>query len=78
MQTEMPMQVDITKSTSIVCEKCENSVFIQGVLLRKISKFITFTQKDALIPVPIFTCSKCGHVNVEFIPAELRELTQNS
>lgn len=78
MKEEMSMQVDISKSLPIICEKCENNIFIQGVLLRKISKFITFTQKDALMPIPIFSCSKCGHVNLEFIPIELRELTQTT
>ena len=25
--------------------------------------------QDALIPIPVFACGKCGHVNKEFLPA---------
>jgi hypothetical protein len=48
-------------------------VFIEGVMLRKASRFITGTAQDAVIPIPVFSCSACGHVNEEFIPSQLRK-----
>jgi hypothetical protein len=41
-------------------------------MLRKASKFLTGTPQDALIPLPVFSCSKCGHVNTEFLPEPLK------
>jgi len=38
-------------------------------MLRKASKFLTGTAQDALIPIPVFACGKCGHVNKDFLPA---------
>ena len=57
----------------MVCEKCENEVFVEGVMLRKASKFLTGTTQDAVVPIPVFTCSKCGHVNNDFLPKELQQ-----
>jgi len=39
-------------------------------MLRKVSKFLVAaaTDKDQIIPVPVFHCVKCGHVNSEFTP----------
>ena len=61
--------IDLTKTTPIVCEKCNNDVFEEGVMLRFASRLITFTPKDSLIPIPVFSCKKCGHVNDQFIPS---------
>jgi hypothetical protein len=33
----------------------------------------TGTAQDALVPIPLFACAKCGHVNNEFLPLEMRE-----
>ena len=48
------------------------NVFQEGLMLRKASKFLTGTQQDALIPLPVFSCAKCGHVNEEFLPEPLK------
>jgi len=72
MQQQPKMNISLEKTTPFVCEQCENQVFIEGALLRKASKFLTGTSQDAIIPIPVFTCSKCGHVNEEFMPEQLR------
>ena len=70
------LNVALNKTTAFECDECQNQVFIQGVLLRKASKFLTGTSQDAIVPIPIFSCSKCGHVNSEFLPAELKPTTE--
>jgi hypothetical protein len=39
-------------------------------MLRKVSRFVTGTSQDALMPIPVFTCSKCGGVNADFMPKD--------
>jgi hypothetical protein len=69
MKNQQPqLNISLDKTTPIICEKCEYDVFKEGVMLRKASKFLTGTTQDALIPIPVFACGKCGHVNEEFIP----------
>ena len=69
-QKELNMNVALKDTTAITCEECEYNVFQEGVLLRKISRFVTGTSQDALMPIPVFTCIKCGHVNEEFMPKD--------
>ena len=71
-QQQVQMNISLDKTTGITCDKCDNNIFIEGMILRKASRFITGTAQDAMIPIPVFTCSKCGHVNEEFIPMQLR------
>ena len=62
--------VDITQTTPIVCDECENEHFIQVNLMRKLSPMLSPTGQPALIPIPVFACSKCSHVNKEFLPKD--------
>jgi uncharacterized Zn finger protein len=77
--SQQPMNLNITldKTTGVVCEGCSNETFQEVILLRKASRFITGTAQDALIPIPVFACSGCGHVNEEFIPIQLRNNAEN-
>ncbi len=67
---EKPTQkisIDVIKnSTEIKCEFCEHDTFEEVLKLRKISKIITGSSKDTLIPIPVFACKKCGNINKDF------------
>ena len=71
-QEQMNLNISLDKTTETTCDGCGNNVFQEGVLLRKASRFLTGTSQDAMIPIPVFACSKCGHVNEEFLPVQLR------
>jgi len=34
--------------------------------IRKLSKLYTGQPKDTLIPIPMFACKECGHINKVF------------
>lgn len=70
-QQRMGLNISLDKTTALVCEACSNETFIQVTFLRKVSKFIAGTDQDALIQIPSFACTKCGHVNEEFQPKNL-------
>lgn len=69
-QKQINMNVAMKDTLPIICEECGNQVFIEGVMLRKVSRFMTGTQQDALMPLQVFACSKCGHVNDDFMPKD--------
>jgi hypothetical protein len=70
MKNQQPqLNITLDKTTPVICEECQYDVFKEGVMLRKASKFLTGTAQDALIPIPVFACGKCGHVNKDFLPA---------
>jgi uncharacterized Zn finger protein len=60
------VRVGLENSTAIVCEKCENSTFKEASYLRKISRLLTGSAEDMIVPVPTFICTACGHVNEQF------------
>lgn len=66
-------QISLQDTTPVVCEKCGGQVFENGVILREVSAILTGTGQPGIIPIPVFICSECGHVNTQFIPQELRE-----
>ena len=77
-QEQMNLNITLDKTTGMSCDECGNEVFQEGVLLRKASRFITGTAQDAMIPIPVFTCSKCGHVNEEFLPSQLKNKSEDN
>ena len=58
--------IDMSQTTSIQCEKCENSTFKQTLLIRKLSALVSPNGQETLVPVQVFACEKCGHVNSDF------------
>jgi len=72
MQNDLKLNLDISKnSTEVKCENltCLSDTFVEVMYIRKISKLLTGAQKDSYMPIPTFQCSRCGHINKEFIPS---------
>lgn len=62
------MNINLEDTTEITCNACGNATFHEAVVLRSISRFITGTAQDGMMPIPVFACDKCGHVNEQFMP----------
>ena len=63
---QMQEQIDFSKTSQIKCEACEGSTFKQTLLLRKMSALVAPGGQETIIPMQVFACEKCGHVNKEF------------
>lgn len=68
------LNVDINQTTAVTCDECGTPQFNQQLILRKASGFLTGTGQPTYIPIPVFACAKCGHINGEFLPKELKNL----
>lgn len=73
---QLNINIDI-KNTQPVVSEDGNQVFAEGVLLRKVSRFVTGTQEDGIIPVPCFYDVATGKVLVDLLPKELKEMFQD-
>tara|TARA_B110000977_G_scaffold139740_1_gene177393 strand:+ start:1593 stop:1844 length:252 start_codon:yes stop_codon:yes gene_type:complete len=71
-QQQMNMNVDV-KNTTIIETPDGGVVFQQGVLLRKVSKFVVGADEDALMPIPVFYDPTTGKILESTVPAEIRE-----
>lgn len=68
------VKIDLSSSKPLLCSACGYDTFIEGNRFRKISKFVTGTPQDVLIPVGVFMCGGCGVVCEELIPEQLKAL----
>jgi hypothetical protein len=77
-QPELKLNLDL-KNTTAVISSTGGKVFAEGVILRKVSKFIAGTAEDAIMPIPVFYDVVTGEVVTEMLPKDLRdEFTQNN
>ena len=66
------LNIDLKNTTGIQNSE-GGSVFQQGLILRKISKFIAGTPEDAILPIPVFYDPQTGNILEDTLPRELRE-----
>jgi uncharacterized Zn finger protein len=68
----MPQPAGLTynQTESINCEKCNSEIFQPVFLLRKVSALVSPSGKETVVPVQVFACQSCGHVNEDMYPVE--------
>jgi len=69
-QGQRQMNVDMSQTSEMKCEKCENNTFKQTIMLRKMSAIVSPNGQETIIPMAVFACETCGHVNDEFKKSE--------
>jgi hypothetical protein len=65
------MNIDLKNTTGVFPSK--GKVWQQGVLLRKVSKFVAGSDNDALLPIPVFYDPETGKILEGTVPQDLRE-----
>ena len=73
MENQQPqMNIDLT-NTTLVEGFNGGKLFGQGVIIRKVSKFVVGAEEDAVMPIPVFYDPKTGKILVDTLPPDLRE-----
>ena len=70
---QMKLNIDFKTTTGVESED-GNVVFQEGFILRKVSKFVTGTQEDGIIPIPVFYDVRTGKILKETLPKEIRAM----
>ena len=73
MQNGMQQPNIDLKNTSAIETDSGGRIWQQGALLRKVSKFVTGTDADAVMPIPVFYDPETGKILEDSLPKELRE-----
>ena len=77
-QPNLNVNIDL-KNTQPVTSSTGGKVFAEGVILRKISKFVAGTTEDDIMPIHVFYDVATGEVIKEMLPKDLRdEFTQDN
>ena len=61
------INIDLNNVDNIKCEECENETFVPAFVIKQVSALMSPTGKETLVPIQLFKCSKCGHVNEKFL-----------
>ena len=64
------MKVDISQTTAVSCEECNHDVFVPAFKMRRMSALLSPHGKETMIPMQVFACVKCGHINDAFLPKD--------
>ena len=65
-------QIDLKSTTSVQTES-GGDIWKQGFVLRKVSRFVTNSSEDAVMPIPVFYDSETGKILKDTLPPELRD-----
>ena len=75
-QQQSQPNIDLKNTTSIETPE-GNKIFNQGVILRKVSKFVVGAKEDAVMPIPVFYDPQTNLILESTIPADLRDEYQD-
>jgi 5-methylcytosine-specific restriction endonuclease McrA len=73
-QPQQP-KIDLSQAQDLNCLHCGGEYFINAVMVKKISKFVTGTANDAVLPVDVLLCGNCGKPLEDLLPKEFRKHT---
>ena len=61
------LNLNINDAEDVNCDKCQGTEFSPVFLIKRISALVSPTGKDVIIPIQVFKCDKCNHVNELFL-----------
>tara|TARA_Y100000593_G_scaffold32544_1_gene64169 strand:- start:448 stop:672 length:225 start_codon:yes stop_codon:yes gene_type:complete len=59
-------QLDVSKATDFECEKCQSKIFDSKFMIKSLSALVSPTGQEIVIPIQVFSCDGCGHVDDKF------------
>jgi len=67
-QPNSKVKLNMSDLKDIICENCEGKIFREATMFKKLSALLSPTGKEQVIPIPVFRCDDCGHINAGFLP----------
>ena len=67
--------VDLSNSYDVRFDNCWHEYFESAFAVKRVAAELSPTKQAGIIPIPVFICKECGHVNEEFAltPERLRQ-----
>lgn len=72
MNNQQNVNISMEDTVAVECDQCSSMYFEQALHIRKASGLLTGQAKPSYMPIPVFRCVDCGHINSEFLPKETR------
>lgn len=65
------VNIDLSSAQDVTCDNCGNYTFQEVALMKRISALVSPTGKEAIVPIPTFSCNACGFINKQFLPVKM-------
>ena len=65
------LNLKMSDTTGISCDKCGCQKFVSTVILRRVSPLVAPGGQEAMVPINSYACQKCEWVNDQFLPRDL-------
>ena len=75
MKEQLKLNIDLKNTRPVTLD--ENHVFTEGVVLRKVSKFITGTNEDNVLPIQVFYDPETGEILKDGLPDEFKFILED-
>jgi len=66
-----PVNINPSDLEDILCEKCESQCFEPTYLFKKLSAVLSPTGQENIIPMQLYRCAECKHINEMFLPNDV-------
>jgi len=67
-QNNLNLNIRPEDMTDVVCDKCSCQTFVPVFLFKEISAVVSPSGKKTLVPMQVWKCDECGHINDAFLP----------
>jgi hypothetical protein len=62
------LNINLSEAPYLECDECKGRIFEEKMMIKKVSKFMTGSEQDSIVPIPVIVCSACGNINDLFKP----------
>ena len=66
MQPDMRLNVNLKDCKNVFCENCDHTFFNTTFIIKEVSALASPTGEEMILPVQLFSCASCNHVNESF------------
>jgi hypothetical protein len=67
-QMNAAVTAQLHNASDALCDECGNNTFVPVFMIKKLSALVSPTGDELNIPIQLFQCSECKHVNDEYLP----------
>ena len=61
------IQINLNDTESVLCTSCKGTFFDHVFIMKRLSALVSPNGKKTMVPIQLFKCHSCGHVNSEFL-----------
>ena len=61
---DLQPKINLKDCPTIKCDSCGGIYFKEVIYLKRVPALMTGSDKDTPVPIPVYKCDACGHVNV--------------